>query len=156
MGRGCVSFILLCVAFRAGAVAMGATQAGEPIAVNVEYDVPAFGAKDAAVRAQLGADFDAKLVTKSSLRAGAGLGHRSGSPFSALALSAKDGDVAAQGTVVTVHVPSPSATAATLLAHARADAAFLEQLAKAQDLQEQRFLSDVGKATIQLHGVAGA
>ena len=61
-----------------------------------------------------------------------------------------------QGTAVTVHVPSPSGTAAALLADARADAAFLEQLAKAQDLQEQRFLSDVGKATVQLHGVAGA
>ena len=156
MGRGCVSFILLCGAFRASAVGIGASQAGEPIAVNVEYDVPEFGAKDAAVRAQLGTDVDAKLRTKSSLRAGTGLGHRSISPFSAFAMSANDEAAASQGTVVTVHVPSPSGAAVTLLADARADATLLEQLAKAQDLQEQRFLSDVGKATVQLRGVAGA
>ena len=106
MCRGYVSLILLCAASRIGAVGIGASQAGEPIAVNVEYDVPEFGSKDAAVRAQLGSDLEAKLTTKSSLRAGAG--HRSGSPFSAFALRASDGDVVSQGTAVTVHVPSPS------------------------------------------------
>ena len=57
----------------------------------------------------------------------------------------RGGDESSQDTEVTVHVPSPVGTATTLLATARADVALLEQLAQAQDLQEQHFLGEVEK-----------
>ena len=148
MVRCWVSFIVLYVSSRACAAGLGATQAGEPMAVNVDYDVPVYGARDAAMRVQRGVDLEAKLRATSSLRAVSGLSRRSDLPFSAFSTRAGERDATSQGTVVTVHVPSPVGAAATLLADARADATVLEQLAKAQDLQEQRFLGEVRTVTL--------
>ena len=150
MCRVFVAFLAFCVASRVCAAGLGAAQAGEPIALNVEYDVPVYGAKDAAVHVQRGLDLEAKLRAKSSLRAAAGMGRARGLPFSALSMRAGEGDKGSHGTEVTVHIPSPTGAATTLLADVRADARMLEQLAQAQDLQEQRFLDEVGKATSQL------
>ena len=150
MGRCGASLVALCVAFRACASALGETQAGEPMSVNVDYTVPVFGAKDAAVLAQRGAVLDARLRAKSSLRSS----HLSDSPFAALSVDASAGGMGSA--VVTVHVPSPAGAAAALVADARADAALLGQLAKAQDSQEQRFLGEVRKVAAQLRHAGGA
>ena len=138
-----VSFAAFYVAF-AGAAGLGATQAGEPMALNVDYDVPVYAAEDAAAYAQRGLDLEAKLQAKSSLRATVDLGRSPGVPFSALSMRAPEADVGAHDTEVTVHVPSPTGAASILLADARGAAKTLKQLAQAQDLQEQRFLDEVG------------
>ena len=143
MGRGIVSFIALCAASRVCALAMDAAQAGEPMTLNVDYDVPVYGEKDVAMRVQRNLDLEAKLRAKSSLRATAG--HIRDLPFSAFAARNRGRGMASQDTEVTVHVPSPAGTATTLLATARADVALLEQLAQAQDLQEQHLLGEVEK-----------
>ena len=156
MCRSFLLFVALGVAICVSAIGAGATQAGEPIALNVEYDVPVYGAKDAAVLVQRGVDLESKLRTKSSLRAAASSGHARGSPFSAFAMRAAEQGAGSHDTEVTVHVPSPTAAASTALSDLKADAAFLEQLARAQDLQEQRFLGEVEKVAGLLGNKGGA
>ena len=144
MHRNFVSIVAFCVAFRACAAGLGATQASEPMVLNVEYDVPVYVAKDAAAYVQRGLDLEAKLQAKSSLRAAVGLGRHQGLPFSALSMRTPEVDAEAHDTEVAVHVPSPTGSASSLLADARDGARMLEQLAQAQDMQEQRFLDEVG------------
>ena len=152
MGRCVASLVALSVAFRVCASALGEAQAGEPMAVNVDYTVPVYSAKDVAVLAQGGAASEAGLHAKSSLRAG----YLSDLPFAALSTDAGAGGAGSRKTVVTVHVPSPAGAAAALVADARAGAALLEQLAKAQDSQEQRFLDAAGGLTARVRHAGGA
>ena len=139
--------VAVCLAYGADAIGLGATQAGEPMAVNVDYDVPVYGAMDAAARAQRGLDLEAKLRAKSSLRSIASMDVSSSVPFSALAMRAAEEDMERRDAVVTVHVPSASGAGITALAEVKADASLLEHLAQAQDVQEQKFLDEVEKVT---------
>ena len=156
MRRSFVVFLALGVALCVSAAGTGASQAGEPVALNVEYDVPVYGAKDAAVRVQRGVDLETKLRAKSSLRVAAGSARSRDLPFSAFAMRAAERGVGSHDTEVTVHVPSPTGAASSSLADFKADAAFLEQLGQAQDLQEQRFLGELGKVATQLGNRGGA
>ena len=156
MCRVFVACVAVCLVSGADAIGLGATQAGEPMAVNVDYDVPVYGAMDAAVRAQRGLDLEAKSRAKSSLRSIASLDGSSSVPFSALAMRGRGGDTDAHDAVVTVHVPSPTDAGTTALAEVRANARLLEHLAEAQDLQEQRFLDEIEKVTGQLGRRGGA
>ena len=152
MGRRRASLVALCVAFCLCATAMGETQAGEPIALNVDYMVPAYGAKDAAMLAQRALALGAGLRAKPSLRASI----LPESHFAALSMDKYDGGESSRDTVVTVHVPSPANAATRLVADAKADAAMLKRLANAQDSQEQRFLSEFQKVSAELRHVSGA
>lgn len=153
MRRSFVLYVSLGVAACVSAAGAGAAQAGEPLALNVEYDVPVYGATDAAVRVQRGVDLEAKVRAKSSFRAVAGSDRSRHSPFSALAMRAAEPDVGSNDAEVTVHVPSPTAGANTALADFKADAAILLQLARAQDLQEQRFVGQLQTVENELkHG----
>ena len=152
MGRRRASLVALCFAFCVCATALGETQAGEPIALNVDYTVPVYGAKDAAELAQRAVALEAGLRAKPSLRSS----HLPGSAFAALSMDKHAGGANSGDTVVTVHVPSPANAATALVADARGDATILEQLANAQDSQEQRFLSEIRKVTAQFRHADGA
>ena len=128
-----------CVAFGARAIGLGEAQAGEPMAVNVEYTVPVYGVRDVPSLEQRVAASGGKLHAKSPLSSRVPLAE---APFAALSESRVGRAEGSPDTVVTVHVPSPTGAATTLVANARADAAVLGQLAEAQDKQEQRFLSE--------------
>ena len=141
-----------CVAYGVRAIGLGEAQASEPMAVNVEYTVPVYGAKDVLSLAQRGAASGAKLQAKSLLSSRAPLAEAS---FAALSDGRVGGGKGSADTIVTVHVPSPIGVASTLVANARADAAVLGQIAEAQDKQEQRFLSEFGKLTTQLRPQGG-
>ena len=142
---------LSCV-FCANAIGLGESQAGEPMTVNVEYTVPAYGAKDVQSLAQRGVASSTKLHAKSVLSSRVPLAE---APFAALSEGRGARGKSSSDTIVTVHVPSPAGVETTLVANARADAAVLGQLAEAQDKQEQRFLHEVGKVTTQLRTQGG-
>ena len=142
----------LCFAFCANAIGLGESQAGEPMTVNVEYTVPVYGAKDVQSLAQRGAASSSKLHAKSMLSSKQSLAE---APFAALSEGRGVRGKSSSDTIVTVHVPSPAGAATTLIENARADASVLGQLAEAQDKQEQRFLSEIGKVTAQLRTQGG-
>ena len=152
MGRFSAFVAALCFAFCVDAVALGESQAGEPMAVNVEYTVPVYSVKDVQSLTQRGALSGAHLHAKSLLSSS---GLPQNAPFSALSEGRAGRGESSPDTIVTVHVPSPSSAATTLLANARADAAVLGQLAEAQDKQDQRFLSEVGWVSTQLRARGG-
>ena len=152
MGRRCASLVAPCVVFCFCATALGETQAGEPLALNVDYMVPVYGARVAAMLARRAAAFESGLRAKPSLRSS----RLPGSAFAALSMDKHAGGANSGDTVVTVHVPSPANAATALVADARGDATILEQLANAQGSQEQRFLSEIRKVTAQFRHADGA
>ena len=152
MCRRCASLVALCLAFCVCATALGETQAGEPIALNVDYTVPVYGAKDAAELAQRAVALEAGLRAKPSLRAS----NLPESPFAALSMDNDGGGMGSRDTVVTLHVPSPANGATKSVADAKADAALLGQLANAQDSQEQRFLGELRKLSAEFRHSGGA
>ena len=115
-------------------------QAGEPIAVNVEYDVPVHGPVDAAALS------GPAISMMPARQQGAALRGRAGRAFSALVGSR--GTFGAHGghTVVAVHVP-PAIGDASALNSEESQAHVLMQLAKEQELQEQQLLASLDRLT---------
>ena len=65
MSRVSAFLAALCFAFGARAIGLGESQAGEPMAVNVDYTVPAYGVRDVQSLAQRGASSTAQVHAKS-------------------------------------------------------------------------------------------
>ena len=152
MNRFSALVAAVCFAFGARAIGLGESQAGEPMTVNVDYTVPAYGVRDVQSLAQRGASSTAQVHAMSLQSSRVPLGD---APFAALSEGGTGRGESSSDTIVTVHVPSPTDAASTLIATARADAAVLGQLAEAQDKQEQRFLSEVGRVSTQLRAQGG-
>ena len=133
MARG-FAFVVACALCR-GASGV-AQQAGDPVVLNIDYDVPSLGAEAVAAIVQHSAALEAKL-TKQSENSKAG----HGSGFSALGLS-RDG-VPPDDAEIVLHVAAPSvgvAQGASLASHALSQLASLSGVAQRQQSQELRAL----------------
>ena len=116
-------------------------QAGEPIAVNVEYDVPVHGPVDAAARSGPAVSLMHARQQRAALRG------RAGRVFSALAGSRSTFGANGDHTVVAVHVP-PAIGDASALNSEESQARVLMQLAQEQELQEQQLLASLDRLTL--------
>ena len=115
-------------------------QAGEPIAVNVEYDVPVHGPVDAAARSGPAVSLMHARQQRAALRG------RAGRVFSALAGSRGTFGANGDHTVVAVHVP-PAIGGASAFNSEESQAHVLMQLAQEHELQEQQLLASLDRLT---------
>ncbi len=139
------------------AFGQSAWQAGEPISVNIDYDVPAVGVEDGAALVQRNFGLEAKLTAAAPAQA---MTHANG--FSAAALHSGQrlrGDAVPPGEAeVVVHVPGPGfsfAEEAALLAEVNQQFGLLKGLVGQQRSQEARALSVAGGLAERVAGIAG-
>jgi hypothetical protein len=141
MVRGSCVLLLLGALERSSA--QSAWQAGEPIAVNIDYDVPAVSAEAGAMLVQRNAQLEARLVQVAAAQRFASKGGFSAASVRSGQRLRGDSMPVEQAEVV-VHVPSPSygpARAKILLAGMERQLGVLSGLAAKQRAQEDRALN---------------
>jgi hypothetical protein len=155
MVRGSRAVLLLCAVGRS--LGQSAWQAGEPVAVNIDYDVPVVGAEAGAALMQRNSQLEARLVQAAPAQRLASKGG-----FSAASLRSgqrlRGDSVPVEQAEVVVHVPSPAygpAQEASLLAEVERQLGLLSGLAAKQRMQEDRVLSGAaGLAKVASRGRA--